>query len=184
MNKPNYSVITVNQGAFRNRKASERRASGTTTITVVGSRAGQDSKTVKARINHQLGVLRLNREQFGTNTFEFLCGGAKGADTIGESVAQDTGAAISQYPADWNQFGKSAGLRRNIQMAAKTDVLIAFWDMKSTGTHHMLRACRAFNTMCPNHQMDIIIFNLKGQKVYHYSQGVSSPKPKTLKSAF
>ena len=42
------------------------------------------------------------------------------------------------FPANWNKFGKSAGFRRNEQMAEVADALIAFWDGKSHGTKHMI----------------------------------------------
>ena len=39
----------------------------------------------------------------------------------------------------WREkFGKSAGFRRNEQMAEFADALIAFWDGKSHGTKHMI----------------------------------------------
>ena len=47
-------------------------------------------------------------------------------------------------PANWDLYGKSAGFRRNIEMAdyAIADnsrgILLAFWDGKSKGTKHMI----------------------------------------------
>jgi hypothetical protein len=35
-------------------------------------------------------------------------------------------------------LSKSAGLKRNIEMAAFADILIAFWDGESKGTKHMI----------------------------------------------
>ena len=47
------------------------------------------------------------------------------------------------FLADWDQFGKSAGYKRNIQMAEHADALIAIWDGKSKGTMHMItEACK------------------------------------------
>jgi len=44
--------------------------------------------------------------------------------------------------ADWDKYGKSAGYKRNEEMAiySKEDngVLIAFWDEVSKGTKHMI----------------------------------------------
>ena len=42
------------------------------------------------------------------------------------------------FLANWNKFGKSAGFRRNEQMAEVADALIDFWDGKSNGTKHMI----------------------------------------------
>ena len=42
------------------------------------------------------------------------------------------------FRADWERFGKSAGVRRNCQMAQAGDMLLAFWDGRSAGTRHMI----------------------------------------------
>ena len=67
-----------------------------------------------------------------------ISGGARGADFYGEKYAQDEGFSLEVFPANWNKFGKSAGFRRNEQMAEVADALIAFWDGKSNGTKHMI----------------------------------------------
>jgi hypothetical protein len=47
------------------------------------------------------------------------------------------------FPADWNKFGKSAGHVRNQAMADYADILLAFWDGKSTGTKSMIKKMNA-----------------------------------------
>jgi hypothetical protein len=69
---------------------------------------------------------------------EIVSGTANGADKLGEKYANDNGHPIKQFPADWDKFGKSAGYKRNAQMAEYADALIAFWDGKSRGTKHMI----------------------------------------------
>ena len=69
---------------------------------------------------------------------EIVSGTAKGADKLGEKYAVEKGYPIRQFPADWAQFGKSAGYKRNAEMAEYADALIAFWDGKSKGTKHMI----------------------------------------------
>ena len=69
---------------------------------------------------------------------EVVCGGARGADERGQLWAYDKGIPVKMFPADWNKYGKSAGIKRNIQMAEYADMLIAFWDGKSPGTKHMI----------------------------------------------
>lgn len=68
----------------------------------------------------------------------FIGGGAKGADELGEKWACENVLKYEKYPADWNKHGKAAGHIRNTQMAKDADVLVAFWDGKSKGTHHMI----------------------------------------------
>lgn len=65
---------------------------------------------------------------------EVISGHANGADRIGELWANARGIKLTCFPADWNQYGKSAGYRRNLEMAAHGTDLIAFWDGKSRGT--------------------------------------------------
>ena len=78
-------------------------------------------------------------------TIVIVSGGARGADTLGESYAQERGYAVRKFPADWDRFGKSAGYKRNAQMAEYADALIAFPIGESRGTHHMIRLAQAQN---------------------------------------
>ena len=41
-------------------------------------------------------------------------------------------------PADWNRFGRSAGFKRNLEMLAEGDNVLAFWDGHSRGTRHTI----------------------------------------------
>ena len=74
----------------------------------------------------------------GQNDIEIVSGAYKGADALGERYAAERNHPIKQFPADWRRYGKSAGLKRNIEMAAYADILIAFWDVESKGTNHMI----------------------------------------------
>ena len=44
--------------------------------------------------------------------------------------------------ADWETYGKSAGYRRNVDMAESADALVALWDGVSNGTKHMINIAR------------------------------------------
>ena len=67
-----------------------------------------------------------------------ISGTARGVDQMGERWATEQGLPIERFPADWDTYGKSAGYRRNAEMAKNADALIAFWDGKSRGTMHMI----------------------------------------------
>jgi SLOG family YspA-like protein len=71
-----------------------------------------------------------------------ISGTARGADQLGERWAQENGIPLHKMPADWNKHGKSAGYKRNLQMAECADALIALWDGESRGTVHMIRLAR------------------------------------------
>jgi YspA, cpYpsA-related SLOG family len=69
---------------------------------------------------------------------EVLHGGARGADQLGFRWALKHHVRSRCFAAAWERFGKSAGLRRNHQMAQAGDMLIAFWDGRSPGTRHII----------------------------------------------
>lgn len=73
---------------------------------------------------------------------EIVSGKAKGADSLGERYGTEKGFKIKEFPADWDKYGKSAGYRRNGDMADYADSLIAFWDGESKGTNHMINLAR------------------------------------------
>ncbi len=70
--------------------------------------------------------------------FEVVSGTARGVDSIAADLAKQAGITVHEYPADWDRFGKSAGYRRNEQMASVATHLLAFWDGESKGTGHMI----------------------------------------------
>lgn len=65
-------------------------------------------------------------------------GGAKGADKLGERLAEEKGIRTSIFNANWDYHGKKAGIIRNEEMAEWGDALLAFWDGSSKGTKHMI----------------------------------------------
>lgn len=67
-----------------------------------------------------------------------ISGTAQGADQLGEKWASNSDIPCERYPADWDKYGKSAGYKRNEQMAGVAEALIALWDGKSKGTKHMI----------------------------------------------
>jgi hypothetical protein len=67
-----------------------------------------------------------------------ISGTARGADKLGELWAEHFGIPVERFPADWDKFGKSAGYKRNAEMADNAEALIALWDGKSRGTKHMI----------------------------------------------
>jgi hypothetical protein len=67
-----------------------------------------------------------------------VSGTARGADALGEKAAAALGLDVMPFPADWDKHGKGAGFIRNNEMAKYADVLIAFWDGESRGTHNMI----------------------------------------------
>lgn len=71
-------------------------------------------------------------------TVEVVSGGARGVDRLGEEWARKEDLPIKQFIPDWDGIGKSAGYRRNVDMAEYADALVAIWDGQSRGTKHMI----------------------------------------------
>lgn len=71
---------------------------------------------------------------------ELIEGGARGADRMSAVVARKHDIPVTEVPADWDTYGRSAGFIRNEQMLRenKPDKVYAFWDGKSRGTRHMI----------------------------------------------
>jgi len=68
---------------------------------------------------------------------EIVSGQAPGIDDLGEAYAQMINASVTVFPANWKQYGQSAGPIRNQQMAEYGDALLLIWDGKSKGSKNM-----------------------------------------------
>lgn len=70
---------------------------------------------------------------------EVVCGMCpKGADKWAVQWANAWKIPVKPYYADWDAHGKSAGPKRNREMAVYGDALIVFWDGKSRGSKNMI----------------------------------------------
>ncbi len=91
---------------------------------------------------------RIAQETGHDADYEVVCGGARGADTIGAVWAQSNKLPIKHFPAHWNLYGKRAGYIRNEEMAEyaaeMNGMLVAFWDEKSKGTEHMINLAKEY----------------------------------------
>lgn len=80
------------------------------------------------------------------HAYEIVSGGCStGIDSCAKIFAKDHGYQYIEFPADWNQFGKSAGPRRNSQMAEYADALLLIWDGESKGSANMKMLMRALD---------------------------------------
>lgn len=98
-------------------------------VIIAGSRGFNDYELLKKVCDEHL---------VGIDEFVIISGTARGADKLGEDYAIERGQSILRFPADWDKYGKSAGYKRNEEMAQVADMLIAFWDGESRGTKHMI----------------------------------------------
>lgn len=76
------------------------------------------------------------------DTTEIISGGARGVDTLARQYAQTHGIPCREILPDYARYGKGAPLRRNMEIIACADMVIALWDGKSTGTAQVIAECR------------------------------------------
>lgn len=68
-----------------------------------------------------------------------ICGMARGADLSGRTWAKFRGIPVLEMPADWDRYGRRAGILRNEQMAGVATAGLGFWDGSSAGTANMVK---------------------------------------------
>lgn len=103
-------------------------------ILVTGSRNFDDGSLMENAL--------LNIAQ-GHVDVEVIHGGARGADTLAQKIADFHGWTCTAFPAEWNVYGKAAGHIRNQKMVNYgPDVAIAFPVGTSRGTRDCVRRAR------------------------------------------
>lgn len=101
-------------------------------IVIAGCRNYNNYEEAKKYIDFCISNIRKE------NKIIIISGCASGADAIGERYAKENGLNVEKHPAEWEKYGKSAGPRRNKEMAEICDYVICFWDEKSKGTKSMI----------------------------------------------
>jgi len=94
-------------------------------------------------VNYDIVEEAIEKSKFTIS--EVVSGAAKGVDTLGEEWAENNKKYCKRFPADWDTYGKSAGIIRNVHMADYADALIAVWNGSSRGTQHMIKTAKDRN---------------------------------------
>lgn len=105
-------------------------------VVVAGSRSFNDYDLLKRKMDFYLSD-RIDRDREFFN-IEIVSGTARGADSLGERYARERGFALKEFPANWNLYGKRAGMIRNKEMRDYADAVVVFWDGKSRGSKNMI----------------------------------------------
>ena len=105
-------------------------------IVICGSR---HFKNYKLLCKATGDTITLIRQRSPEAKIIIVSGGARGADTLGERFAAEHGFSVERFLADWARFGRGAGPKRNAEMAAVADLVIAFPIGKSPGTRNMIK---------------------------------------------
>ena len=108
---------------------SKKKTYKTLKVVIAGGRDFDDYNKLKTSCDRVLSDVE---------TVEVVSGRARGADKLGEQYAKERDYKLHLFPADWDRYGRSAGYKRNVQMANFADVVIVFWNGKSVGTKHMI----------------------------------------------
>lgn len=114
-------------------------------VIIAGSRTFNDYDVLSKVVDYMLQ----NQDK---NTIEIVSGGAKGADRLGERYATENGLKVTQFIPEWVKLGKSAGFKRNEDMAKYSDALICFWDGESKGSSHMINLAKKYNLKIKVHR--------------------------------
>ncbi len=78
-------------------------------------------------------------------TTEIVSGGAKGIDHDAKNYALQNDIVLTEFLPDYQRYGRSAPLKRNIQIIEYADIVLAFWDGKSHGTKFVIDQCQRKN---------------------------------------
>ena len=116
--------------------ADERRSPDAAKVLVCGSRMfaldGGGSKIVWNRLDALY-------EAAESPDFHLVTGGANGPDEWAREWAVHSGVDHTVLYAQWDDYGKRAGIIRNIAMLNLNPALVvAFWDGESKGTKHTM----------------------------------------------
>lgn len=100
-------------------------------LIIAGSRGFNDYAELD-RVLRELGVYDKRK------SVTIISGGARGADTLGQQWASEHDIPVIIMPARWDLYGKSAGYRRNVEMAKQATHALVCWDGQSKGSQHMI----------------------------------------------
>lgn len=122
-------------------------------IIIAGSRSFNNYALLQCTLRSFL----INYNYF---TVQIVCGGAPGADSLGERWAKEHNVSIRYFFAEWSnlnppckikinrrgeRYNALAGFNRNHKMGLYADALVAFWDGVSSGTKDMINCANNRN---------------------------------------
>lgn len=125
---------------------------GNYNLIVAGSRSWNDYELMKSEIRCFFKHYHLTKTN---NPLTIISGTARGADQLGASIARTHHLELIEMPADWNKHGRSAGYKRNEEMAKVAKGCIVFWDGQSKGSQHMWNLAKTYKLQRALVQIDL-----------------------------
>lgn len=87
------------------------------------------------------------------NVTEIVSGGARGIDADAKKYALENNIPIKEFLPEYDKYGRSAPLKRNIQIIEYADIVFAFWDGTSRGTKFVIDNCKKMN-------VEVVVYNI------------------------
>ncbi len=87
------------------------------------------------------------------NVTEIVSGGARGIDADAKKYALENNIPIKEFLPEYDKYGRSAPLKRNIQIIEYADIVFAFWDGTSRGTKFVIDNCKKMN-------VEVVVYNM------------------------
>ena len=76
------------------------------------------------------------------DTTEIISGGARGIDRCAAAYARREGLKLTEFLPNYAEFGRSAPLRRNVEIIDYADLVLIFWDGQSPGSRFVVDRCK------------------------------------------
>lgn len=109
-------------------------------LIVAGSRNFEDFQMLESSLDEFIEIHSIGDPDPGVI---IISGLAKGADLLGVQYAKKKEYNVEEFPANW-KLGRSAGPKRNLEMAKSANACIVFWDGVSKGTAHMIELAKKY----------------------------------------
>lgn len=103
-------------------------------VGVVGSRYFHNYELIRAEL--------LKWQENNKLITKIISGGASGVDWLAARFAHEFNIEFKDYPANWSQYGKSAGPIRNRLIVKASEYVIAFPAPDSCGTWSTINIAR------------------------------------------
>ena len=142
-------------------------------LIIAGSREFNDYSYLERKLDEML---------FGFDYKEIIIisGACKGVDILGERYALENSLPVIKFYPDWDKYGKSAGFRRNREMAHNATHCVVFQVNNSKGSQLMIDLAKQYN-------LELTVFNLlpveySGQGTQQKTQLLTLPKKDSFMS--
>lgn len=105
-------------------------------LAIIGSRTFKNYALMQEKIQQLVDINTIST---------IVSGGAKGADELAVQFANQHQIELVIFAPEYQKYARAATMIRNRQIVDYADVMIAFWDGKSTGTKYTINHAKKRN---------------------------------------